>query len=91
MSCRQRILRPTATLLLLWILPLANALAVAKAKNKAEALAAKAAATGANVGCGFVGNSDVYGLGIRIGLYSQWLSTIISNWFHHYNLTQKER
>ena len=31
-------------------------------------------------GCGFEGNGDVYGIGIRIGLYTQWLSTLLTNW-----------
>jgi hypothetical protein len=38
--------------------------------------------------CGYNGNQDVYGLGIRIGLYSQWTSTLISNWFHTFNLSR---
>jgi len=28
--------------------------------------------------CGFVGNSDVYGFGVRLGTYLQWLSSIIA-------------
>jgi hypothetical protein len=28
--------------------------------------------------CGFEGNADIYGLGIRLGLYPQWLSTYIA-------------
>lgn len=28
--------------------------------------------------CGFNGNSDIYGLGIRIGIYLQWLAAIIA-------------
>ena len=31
--------------------------------------------------CGFVGNSDIYGLGIRLGYYSQVLAVWISNYF----------
>jgi hypothetical protein len=30
-------------------------------------------------GCGFVGNSDVYGLGVRLGVYLQWISTVLAN------------
>ena len=30
--------------------------------------------------CGFEGNTDMYGLGIRIGFYLQWFGTIIANW-----------
>lgn len=30
--------------------------------------------------CGFTGNSDMYGLGIRIGFYLQWFGTILANW-----------
>jgi len=30
-------------------------------------------------GTGFQGNSDVYGLGIRIGIYLQWASSLIAN------------
>lgn len=30
-------------------------------------------------GRGFVGNSDFYGLGIRIGIYLQWISSVMSN------------
>jgi hypothetical protein len=29
--------------------------------------------------CGFVGNSDAYGFGIRIGLYLQWVSYVIAS------------
>ncbi|KAK0619016.1 hypothetical protein B0T14DRAFT_198914 [Immersiella caudata] len=29
--------------------------------------------------CGFEGNSDMYGLGIRLGIYMQWLSAILCN------------
>jgi hypothetical protein len=32
--------------------------------------------------CGFVGNPDLYGLGIRLGVYFQWLSVfVISYWY----------
>jgi hypothetical protein len=30
--------------------------------------------------CRFIGNSDLYGLGIRIGFYLQWYSTILGSW-----------
>ncbi|KAK4241712.1 hypothetical protein C8A03DRAFT_40933 [Achaetomium macrosporum] len=30
--------------------------------------------------CGFVGNSDMYGFGIRIGFYLQWYGGIAANW-----------
>jgi hypothetical protein len=30
--------------------------------------------------CGFSGNADMYGLGIRIGFYFQWYSTILASW-----------
>lgn len=39
-------------------------------------------------GCGFSGNQDVYGLGIRVGLYAQWLSTFLSNWLHQRKVTK---
>ena len=28
---------------------------------------------------GFVGNSDIYGLGVRSGLYKQWVSSLLAN------------
>ncbi|TAQ86798.1 hypothetical protein B7494_g4862 [Chlorociboria aeruginascens] len=31
-------------------------------------------------GCDFQGNSDIYGLGIRVGIYLQWISALISKW-----------
>ncbi|KAF8422727.1 hypothetical protein EV426DRAFT_702540 [Tirmania nivea] len=31
--------------------------------------------------CGFDGDSDTYGLGIRIGVYTQWASGVIANWY----------
>jgi hypothetical protein len=35
-----------------------------------------------NDGCGFSGNSYLYGLGIRLGVYFQWASTfIIYGWY----------
>ncbi|TVY73587.1 hypothetical protein LSUE1_G006853, partial [Lachnellula suecica] len=30
--------------------------------------------------CSFAGNADMYGLGIRIGFYCQWYSTILAVW-----------
>lgn len=30
--------------------------------------------------CGFAGNSDMYGLGIRAGFYLQWYSSILASW-----------
>lgn len=35
-----------------------------------------------NPQCGFAGNADVYGLGIRIGIYLQWISGFLANCFH---------
>ncbi|KAI9836179.1 MAG: hypothetical protein M1838_005116 [Thelocarpon superellum] len=32
-------------------------------------------------GCGFVGNSDVYGLGIRVGIYLQWTGALIAKFY----------
>lgn len=32
--------------------------------------------------CTFTGNSDLYGLGIRIGIYLQWISGLLANSFH---------
>jgi hypothetical protein len=29
--------------------------------------------------CGFLGNSDVYGLGVRLGVYLQWIASLIAN------------
>ena len=34
-----------------------------------------------NTNCGFVGNSDIYGVGIRIGYYTQALAVWFSNFF----------
>jgi hypothetical protein len=30
-------------------------------------------------GCGFIGNPDLYGIGIRLGVYSQWFSALLAN------------
>jgi len=32
--------------------------------------------------CTFIGNSDLYGLGIRIGIYLQWISGLLANSTH---------
>ena len=32
--------------------------------------------------CGLVGNSDLYGLGIRLGIYLQWITSQIAFYFH---------
>jgi hypothetical protein len=32
--------------------------------------------------CGFSGKSDLYGLGIRIGVYLQWMTSQITVYFH---------
>jgi hypothetical protein len=35
--------------------------------------------------CGFVGNPDLYGIGIRVGIYAQWLAALLSNYLvSHY-------
>jgi len=31
--------------------------------------------------CSFDGNTDMYGLGIRLGFYLQWYGAILANWF----------
>jgi hypothetical protein len=31
--------------------------------------------------CGFIGSSDLYGLGIRLGIYLQWICSMIANIF----------
>ena len=31
-----------------------------------------------NQSCGFAGNSDIYGLGIRLGVYFQWVASMLS-------------
>ncbi|KAJ8106008.1 hypothetical protein OPT61_g9828 [Boeremia exigua] len=31
--------------------------------------------------CAIEGNSDFYGLGIRIGIYLQWVTALLANWF----------
>jgi hypothetical protein len=36
----------------------------------------------ADTKCTFTGNSDLYGLGIRIGIYLQWTSGLLANTFH---------
>lgn len=33
------------------------------------------------VSCGFEGNSDFYGLGIRLGIYLQWITTLLAHLF----------
>jgi hypothetical protein len=58
------------------------------AANKGNALAEGSIGAHIPGSCGYVGNQDVYGLGIRIGLYSQWTSTLISNWFHTFNISR---
>jgi hypothetical protein len=35
----------------------------------------------ANQSCSFEGNSDIYGVGVRIGLYSQWVATLLVTLF----------
>jgi hypothetical protein len=30
-------------------------------------------------GCAVTGNLDLYGIGIRIGIYAQWLATLIAD------------
>lgn len=57
-------------------------------KTKRQTTTANVVETTAVKTCGFAGNQDVYGLGIRIGLYAQWLSTYLSNWLHSANVTK---
>jgi hypothetical protein len=61
---------------------------ISSAVDSGTALAAGSTGTHVLGTCGYIGNQDVYGLGIRIGLYSQWTSTLISNWFHTFNLSR---
>jgi hypothetical protein len=34
-----------------------------------------------NDALGFPGNPDIYGLGIRLGIYFQWIGAVLSKWF----------
>ncbi|KAH6627665.1 hypothetical protein F5144DRAFT_576517 [Chaetomium tenue] len=38
--------------------------------------------------CGFEGNSDLYGLGLRLGLYIQYVALVLAN-IRHYNTEEK--
>lgn len=38
--------------------------------------------TATNEPCHFGGNSDIYGIGVRIGLYSQWVATLLVTLFN---------
>jgi hypothetical protein len=40
------------------------------------------ATTGVAETCGFAGNSNIYSLGIRLGMYFQWATSFISNQFY---------
>jgi hypothetical protein len=31
--------------------------------------------------CPFTGNSDLYGIGVRVGLYAQWVATLLVSLF----------
>ena len=31
--------------------------------------------------CGFDGNPDLYGIGVRVGLYLQWIATLLTTLF----------
>ncbi|KAI6784030.1 uncharacterized protein J7T54_004576 [Emericellopsis cladophorae] len=55
------------------VLPLVLALVFVAQKNHFGADQCKARESG----CGFVGNEDAYGLGIRLGVYLQWLSVFL--------------
>jgi hypothetical protein len=44
-----------------------------------------------NWGCSFEGNSDLYGLGIRLGVYLQLLSTLLANGFLSNELREDAR
>lgn len=46
--------------------------------NEGPSTVAKVVEARSNANCGFVGNSDLYGLGIRLGVYFQWLSGIVA-------------
>ncbi|KAG9255658.1 uncharacterized protein F5Z01DRAFT_635282 [Emericellopsis atlantica] len=54
-------------------LPLVLALVFVAQKNHFDADQCKARESG----CGFVGNEDAYGLGIRLGVYLQWFSVFL--------------
>ena len=41
----------------------------------------RAVAAGSEQTCGFQGNGDIYGLGIRVGIYLQWLASILQKQF----------
>jgi hypothetical protein len=42
----------------------------------------KSKMTATNEPCPFAGNSDIYGVGVRIGLYSQWVATLLVTLFN---------
>lgn len=46
-----------------------------------ETLNASSNGLGNATACGFQGNSDIYGLGIRLGIYFQWAATLLSYLF----------
>ncbi|KAH0606678.1 uncharacterized protein H6S33_003512 [Morchella sextelata] len=78
-----RLVRVIPYLLLLSSVAVSASPLLSKAKRQSSSLTEDALEP-----CGFAGNQDIYGLGIRIGLYAQWLSTYISNWLHNKKLTK---
>jgi len=49
--------------------------------RKETAILVERSATNLLQSCQFPGNSDFYGLGIRLGVYSQWISSLLANVF----------
>ncbi|KAL2167645.1 hypothetical protein VTG60DRAFT_946 [Thermothelomyces hinnuleus] len=56
--------------------PTSSATATATTTSSSSSNATTIIATSSEPRCGFEGNSDIYGLGIRVGIYLQWLAAI---------------
>ncbi|EXJ70502.1 uncharacterized protein A1O5_06571 [Cladophialophora psammophila CBS 110553] len=74
-------LPPRTLLLSLIILLHFSALTCAAKEGQAEGESACTSEGSTEQGCPISGNSDYYGLGVRMGIYSQWMTSWIANNF----------
>jgi hypothetical protein len=66
-------------IVILILIETVNGIAIASSLGQDSPQSAEEHATTTNPDrCGFEGNSDIYGLGIRLGIYAQWISAFIT-------------
>jgi hypothetical protein len=72
-SCIWAVVGMLVNFMIAWVIPLSILFALIKVVSTRSADPGLCLDT-AVAACGFIGNSDIYGLGVCLGVYLQWLS-----------------